>query len=284
MLGAAHAAGIPAYEGYGLSECGSVVSLNRPGADKPGSCGRVLPHCTVTIADDGEVLVSGSAMLGYIGQGESGQGSSSRAAQGNIHSGDLGYLDDEGFLHITGRKKNVLITGYGRNISPEWIESEAQVFAGLQQIVITGDGRQSLVAIIAASAPQQAADSVTALNRTLPDYARIGAVIISPPFSRLPDLLTSNGRPRRERFRDHFRHQLARLDTRHSPETSHAITVIDATNFREQTLIQEHIMTTTPFFELLQQQTADARQTMLAARSLPPAPKAISSLRLTPPS
>lgn len=62
--------GLPVYEGYGLSECGSVVALNSLDADKPGSVGRPLPHCQVTIASDGEIMVSGSAMLGYLGSNE----------------------------------------------------------------------------------------------------------------------------------------------------------------------------------------------------------------------
>lgn len=231
LLQQAHAAGIPAYEGYGLSECGSVVSLNTPVASKPGSCGRVLPHCQVSFTTDGEVVVSGSSMLGYIGHDESLSLPTSPAANiPRIHTGDLGYLDDEGFLHITGRKKNVLITAFGRNISPEWIESEAQGFAGLQQMVVCGDGHNALAAIIATNQPQQSINAITALNQSLPDYARIGAVILSPSFAQLPDLLTSNGRPRREKFRHYFRHQLDTLNTQQDTKTSRAVTVIDATD------------------------------------------------------
>lgn len=104
LIAHARAAGLPVYEGYGLSECGSVVALNGPHGDRPGSVGLPLPHCQVTIAADGEVMVSGSAMLGYLGEeGETGS---------QIATGDLGRIDEEGYLHITGRKKNVQITAF----------------------------------------------------------------------------------------------------------------------------------------------------------------------------
>jgi long-chain acyl-CoA synthetase len=299
LLSKAHAAGIPAYEGYGLSECGSVVSLNRPDVNVlthqkisskahpqrnnlQGSSGRILPHCHVTFSDDGEVLVSGSTMLGYIG---------ASTQPTLIATGDLGYLDEDGFLHITGRKKNVLITSYGRNISPEWIESEAQAYAGLQQMVVLGDGQASLTAIIASHASdhssvqqnrkqnlKQIAESITQLNASLPDYARIGSIIVSRPFNQLPALITSNGRPRRDAFLHYFQPELSKLDNTISDNvttpTVTKCTVTKNTESRDTEIItlnttstlsipKEHTMTTVmPFFEQLQQHTKDAQQTM----------------------
>ncbi|MCZ4263425.1 AMP-binding protein, partial [Limimaricola sp. G21655-S1] len=79
--------------------------------DKPGSVGRPLPHCQVTIASDGEIMVRGSAMLGYLGSNEPPpeQIATGEPSAMQIATGDLGHLDDEGYLHITGRKKNVQI-------------------------------------------------------------------------------------------------------------------------------------------------------------------------------
>jgi long-chain acyl-CoA synthetase len=242
LLQHAHAAGIPAYEGYGLSECGSVVSLNSPGASKLGSCGKVLPHCNVTFADDGEVLVSGTAMLGYIGCTEPPE---------LINTGDLGYLDQAGYLHITGRKKNLLITSYGRNISPEWIESEAQAFPELQRIVVIGDGCSALTAIVATAhaTSQQVIHALTMLNDTLPDYATIHAVIIALPFEHFPELLTSNGRPRRDRFEYHFQAQLTQLQDRHRVDNGIAlidtrINVIDHPGSNKPMHIHQHTTST----------------------------------------
>lgn len=273
LLSKAHAAGIPAYEGYGLSECGSVVSLNRPDKAHPqrnnlqGSSGRILPHCHVTFSDDGEVLVSGSTMLGYIG---------ASTQPTLIETGDLGYLDDDGFLHITGRKKNVLITSYGRNISPEWIESEAQAYTKLQQMVVLGDGQASLTAIIASHASdhsliqqnrkqslKQITESIAQLNASLPDYARIGSIIISRPFNQLPELITSNGRPRRDAFQLYFQPELSKLNSTTSDTESRNTEIIILNTTSTLSIPKDHTMTTViPFFEQLQQHTKDAQQTM----------------------
>lgn len=231
LLQQAHQSGIPAYEGYGLSECGSVVSLNLPGAMKPGSCGRVLPHCEISIADDGEVMVAGSAMLGYAGE---------TCTAEVIATGDLGYIDNEQFLHITGRKKNQLITAYGRNISPEWIESETQTIAGLEQFVVLGEGKDALAAVVFSSRPDLIEAGIERLNAGLPDYARIQHVVVSPdPLLSIPGLMTSNGRPRRDAIADYFHNELFE---------------------------KENVMSQSPsFFNVLKQQTADAQSYMYSA-------------------
>ena len=114
LLASARGLGVPAYEGYGLSESASVQTLNVPGADRAGSAGRPLAHARVRIAADGEIEVGGSLFSGYLGDRE--------APAGDWWpTGDLGSLDADGFLHVTGRKKNMLITGFGRNVAPEWV-------------------------------------------------------------------------------------------------------------------------------------------------------------------
>ena len=106
--------GIPVYEGYGLSECCSVVSVNRPGACRVGTAGKPLPGLHVRI-EDGEIIVDGpSIMDGYL-HGD--------APPGKWRTGDVGSLDEDGFLTIYGRRDNLIITPYGRNLSPEWIET-----------------------------------------------------------------------------------------------------------------------------------------------------------------
>ncbi|MGL5432078.1 MAG: AMP-binding protein, partial [Plesiomonas shigelloides] len=124
LLQQAQQLNLPVYQGYGLSECGSVVSLNTPQGNCLGSAGRPLPHCRVRLADDGEILVSGAVMQGYLLAEQTHPDSSNATEAANpadnapthahaqeleIATGDLGYLDDHGFLHITGRKKNVQI-------------------------------------------------------------------------------------------------------------------------------------------------------------------------------
>ncbi|OCA61797.1 long-chain acyl-CoA synthetase [Aeromonas piscicola] len=206
LISRARKLGLPVYEGYGLSECGSVVALNGPDGHSLGSVGQPLPHCQVSIAADGEILVEGAAMLGYLGSNE--------PAPALVATGDLGHLDDEGYLHITGRKKNVQITAFGRNFSPEWIEAEAQLCPAIARIVIFGDGQPANVALIQAlpGADAQLAQQIAQLNHRLPDYARIHHWL-PVALDQHPDLLTANGRPRRERIYHHFSQQISQCLT-----------------------------------------------------------------------
>ena len=193
LLLAARACGIPAYEGYGLSEGCSVQTLNLPAADRPGSAGRPLPHARVRIAADGEVEVAGHLMAGYLGDAS--------PVPEWWPTGDLGRLDAEGFLQVQGRKKNVLITGYGRNVSPEWVESALRSQAGIAEAVVYGDGQPALSAVLwpmPGVTDDQLRGSVQAANERLPDYARIPRwVRARAAFSTASGLATANGRPRR---------------------------------------------------------------------------------------
>lgn len=191
---AARAVGLPAYEGYGLSEGGSVQTLNLPGSDRPGSAGRPLPHARVRIAADGEIEIAGALALGYLG--DSGERADWHA------SGDLGRVDADGFLHVTGRKKQVLITAYGRNVSPEWVETELQQQPVIAHAVVLGDGRAQLGAVLWPARPAlddtALAAAVERANAGLPDYARIGTwVRASAPFTPASGFATPNGRPQR---------------------------------------------------------------------------------------
>ena len=211
LIGHARALGLPVYEGYGLSECGSVVALNGPDTDLLGSVGLPLPHCRVTIAADGEVMVSGSAMLGYLGEEGAAANplATGKPADPQIATGDLGHLDEEGYLHITGRKKNVQITAFGRNFSPEWVEAQAQLCPAIARIVIFGDGQPANVALIQPlpGSQSQLAEQIARLNRQLPDYARIHHWL-PVALDQHPGLLTANGRPRRNEIYQHFSRQI----------------------------------------------------------------------------
>ncbi len=201
MLHRAHELGIPAFEGYGLSECSSVVCLNVPGAAQPGAVGRPLPHVAVTTEDD-EIVVQGSSFLGYVGQPDSWGGET-------VRTGDIGYIDADGFVHVKGRRKHQLISSYGRNISPEWVESELLVGPLLQQAVIIGDDRPYCVALIVPRDPTstdaEIAEWVRATNLRLPDYARVlGWRRLPRPLSQVDGLLTDNGRPKRSNIENTY--------------------------------------------------------------------------------
>lgn len=194
LIRSAWALGIPACEGYGLSEGASVQTLNLPGAQRPGSAGRALPHARLRIADDGEILVGGSLFSGYLGD--------DMPVSDWWPSGDLGRIDDDGCLHVSGRKKNLLITAFGRNVSPEWVETTLRGHPAVLQAVVFGDGAPALSAVLwptqlqADDAALQAA--VDAANASLPDYARIARWTRGrAAFDARTGLATANGRPQR---------------------------------------------------------------------------------------
>ncbi|MFC1795907.1 AMP-binding protein [Pseudomonadota bacterium] len=193
LIQSARALGIPAYEGYGLSECCSVVAFNLPGRDKPGSVGQPLPHQSVRISVSGEIEVRGEHAFSYLGK--------EMAESEWLATGDLGEIDDDGFLFVRGRRKQVLITAFGRNVSPEWIESELLAETGIAQAMVVGDGWPGLGALIVTDAgmkAEQLAGAVQRSNERLPDYARIAAFRAVSPFSQARQQLTANGRIRRE--------------------------------------------------------------------------------------
>jgi long-subunit acyl-CoA synthetase (AMP-forming) len=177
LIRRARALGLPAYEGYGLTECASVVSLNVPGADRVGSAGKALPHQQVAI-EDGEIHVNGEP------------------------TGDIGELDAEGFLHIRGRRRHVLITSYGRNVSPEWPEAELLAGPAIAQAAVFGEAQPRLCALVVPADGASAAAveaQVRAANARLPDYAQIGAWLrADAPFTPQNGFATANGRARRE--------------------------------------------------------------------------------------
>lgn len=217
--------GMPAYEGYGLSEGASVQTLNLPWAHRDGTVGRVLPQREVRVASDGEIEVRGSLFLGYLGH-------PAHAADW-WPTGDLGQLDADGYLTIRGRKKHVLITGFGRNVSPEWVEAALQQEPALSQVVVVGDGDARLGAVVWAplAAGNQAARqagraaiqaAIDRTNATLPDYARITRWVQADPALH-GGFFTPNGRPLRTRMESFFR-------TLHGQETASSLATSSSTS------------------------------------------------------
>lgn len=208
LLDRAAAVGLPVFEGYGLSECASVVCLNRPGANRPGSVGKPLPHVQVSLAEDGEVLVRGSTLLGYLGE---------PAIAGQWWpTGDLGHFDDDGYLYLAGRKKNQFITSFGRNVNPEWIEAELTQGGVLLQAFVHGEGLPRNLALLWPLDPQTSdatiEQAVQQCNAALPDYARVHAWKRLPePLASADGTLTANGRPRRTEILRRYQATLSEL-------------------------------------------------------------------------
>lgn len=204
LLRRAEALGIPAFEGYGLSECASVVCVNTPGARRTGTVGRPLSHAAVRLAADGEVEVRGARMLGYLGE---------PAPMGDwLATGDLGHFEDD-FLVLHGRKKHQFVTAFGRNVNPEWVEAELTQQAPIAQAWVHGEALAANLAVIvprrADCADAEIDAAVAMANATLPDYARVHRWLrADAPFSPANGLLTANGRLRRAALAERY---LARI-------------------------------------------------------------------------
>ena len=195
LLEKAQQLGIPVYEGYRLSECASVVALNTPQINKKGSVGKPLSHVSCHIEADGEIFVKGSQLLGYADAEHS-------PKQDYLATGDIGHLDDDGYLYITGRKKNVFITSFGRNVSPDWVERALTNHPDIFQAAVFGEARPFNVAVIVPKGtvyPKEIHTAISYVNRSLPDYAQVKAWVLARPcFSPQNGLVTTNFRLKRE--------------------------------------------------------------------------------------
>ena len=201
---------LPVYQGYGFSEAASVVSLNPLSHNRIPSVGKVLNNHLLKISDDGEIFVKGDLYSGYLGNNVIEDKNEYYA------TGDIGYLDDEGYLYITGRKSNIINNSFGRNISPEWVEKELEILPGIHQVVVFGHARPFLIAIIVCpvnsadnSKPSQLKTSLDQINQTLPDYAQINHYLIAlEAFSLKNQQLTGTGRPVRKSIYQNYQQQI----------------------------------------------------------------------------
>ncbi len=216
LLQQASAMGLPVYQGYGLSECASVVALSsQPAASADSlaaldSVGQPLPHLKVQIVQ-GELWVK-TPFLGYLGA----PGDSSDAPADWVATGDLAELDANGQLRILGRKKNLLISSFGRNIHPEWVEAELLKNALLQQAVVFGDAKPYCVALLycqdSSISDAQLQQWVETVNQSLPDYARLQHFHrLTQPLSEANGCLTANQRPKRNVIASQYAAELAAL-------------------------------------------------------------------------
>jgi long-chain acyl-CoA synthetase len=140
--------GINVLEGYGLTETSPATNTNTPDAQKIGTVGQPIPGCTIRIASDGEVLVKGHMVFqGYWNN--DGATKEMIDQDGWLHTGDIGVLDEEGFLRITGRKKDLIITASGKNVAPAVLEDRLRAHWLISQCLIVGDARPFIGALVA---------------------------------------------------------------------------------------------------------------------------------------
>ncbi len=139
-------ASIELLEGYGLSESSPVVTFNRPGRNKPGTVGQAIPGVEIKTAEDGEILTKGPhVMLGYWKDPEA---TRATIIDGWLYTGDVGTIDEEGFLSITDRKKEIIVTSGGKNVAPSEIERLLTSDPIIDQAVVFGDRKPYLTAIL----------------------------------------------------------------------------------------------------------------------------------------
>lgn len=215
LLKEAAQCGLPVYQGYGLSESCSVVSLNSIDDNSLGNVGRLLPHVNGQVIN-GELQVSGANFLGYL----------NKPASWNpkqVATGDLAELNDNQ-LSIIGRAKNLLINSFGRNISPEWVEAELLATGAFYQAVVIGDAKPFCCALLVpmpvlvsqakskAQLVEHIEQVITRLNTKLPDYAQIkDHLLLLEPMTPKQGLFTDNFRPKRDAIIEHFNDAIEQL-------------------------------------------------------------------------
>jgi long-subunit acyl-CoA synthetase (AMP-forming) len=159
--------GVLIHEGFGMTETTGMATANPLGRARFGSVGQALPGVEIRIADDGEILLRGPNMVsGYLYMPE--ESAALHTDDGWMRTGDLGALDSDGFLSITGRKKDLLITAGGKNVAPAEMENHLQGIPGIGQAVVVGDRQPYLCAILALE------------EEALPDLCQLAGVPVAP--------------------------------------------------------------------------------------------------------
>ena len=194
LLMTARELGIPAYEGYGLTEFGSVAILNTPGCDRPGSVGMPLPGVEVSLGEDNEICLCTTVLNNDEQDG--------KLEIVTVNTGDFGHIDADGYVYVHGRKMNRIVLSNGRNVAPEWVETELNTSPLIQQSFVYCEVGSELSALIfCASEDPRIADlegEISRINASLPSYARVrNWSQMTHPFSRENAMLTLNGRLKR---------------------------------------------------------------------------------------
>jgi long-chain acyl-CoA synthetase len=142
-----HGVGIPIVEGFGMTECSGVSHVNLVEDNRVGSVGKALPIVECRLAEDGELLIRGpNVFVGYLH--DDAATAEAIDSDGWLHTGDIGRLDDDDFLSIIGRKKEIIITAGGKNLSPEKIENALKMSPYIKEAVAIGDARKFISALI----------------------------------------------------------------------------------------------------------------------------------------
>lgn len=197
--------GLPVYQVYGLTETTAIVTMDKPGQERPGTVGYPIPNAQVRLSDEGELQVRGPHITpGYHGRPDA---TAAAFTDGWFRTGDRCTLDDDGRLTVIGRVRNLLVPSSGHNVPPEPVELALQdAIPGLEQAVLIGHGRPFLTAILTGDVPREAIEAgVAEVNGTLPFYKRVRAWHHrQAPLTDAEGLLTANGKLRRDAIHEAF--------------------------------------------------------------------------------
>ncbi|HEY6480349.1 MAG TPA: AMP-binding protein, partial [Streptosporangiaceae bacterium] len=139
--------GLTVLEGYGLTETSAAAVVNKPTRNKIGTVGQPLPGVSLRIADDGEILIKGPNVFAGYWQNKAAT-AETLDGDGWLATGDLGELDDEGFLRVTGRKKELIVTAGGKNVAPAVLEDRLRAHPLISQCLVVGDGRPFIACLV----------------------------------------------------------------------------------------------------------------------------------------
>lgn len=208
-------AGLTLLHGYGLTETSPTATVNRPGEERAGTSGRPVPGCEITIAEDDEILIRGP----IVSPGYWNDASATRAAFRDqwLKTGDLGQIDESGCLTITGRKKELIVLSTGKKVFPSLVEERLGSDARIDQVMIVGEGRPYLIALVVPSergkefSSVELREHVQRLTSTLAPWERVrGVIILDEPFCLSEGEVTVSHKIRRTVIAHRYGAQIAR--------------------------------------------------------------------------
>jgi len=216
-----HALGVPVIEGYGLTETSSSTTLNEPDDFRIGTVGRAVDHTELRLAEDGEILIhSDSVFAGYYKEPEA--TAEALTEDGWLRTGDVGEIDADGFLRITDRKKDLIITAGGKNIAPQNLENALKASRFVSQAIVLGDRRPYVTALLTLDEPEVASSGrdpqalvqelVDDVNRDRTRVEQIKRFVVLPrDFSQEEGEVTPTLKLRRRVIQEHFADEIERL-------------------------------------------------------------------------
>ncbi len=208
--------GLIIYESYGINEVG-LVSINSPGQNRRGSVGRPFPTKQIKIDDQGEILIRSDYSWGSSYLNETVERSAETfKSDGYISTGDLGYVDNEGYLHIIGRIKEVIALTTGEKIHPNQVEAALKMSASVNQVAAFGDGRPFISCVVVPAAASTTVDhieaSIAAANKELPPALHIGGYVIAKEaFSTENGLMNATLKINRSRIHEVYRQEITSI-------------------------------------------------------------------------